>query len=560
MVLPLLAIVCIGLFQPAASLAGAPGTGQISGTVTAEQGEVAGFLVKARNARAGMTYNVFTRSGKYRFPGLKPARYEVWVAQRGFDSPVREMELAAGAAVQADIHVEPEAGFDVAEQFRPRDPHTNRIREDAERVAFDDLYPPGPGRDALVKHCFNCHGTWFHHMRNSPEGWAFMVKNMVDRRSIPNHRQRNIIYTKENFPDGDAELITAYLSEHFGPDDSYRDLKLDELRPNEDVVAEAIYIEYDVPAPEGWRPRSYHDPYIAPDGGVWFNDRANRSLLRIDPDAESAADRVAEEHQAPWPNTSMHGITIDRKGRVYYADIAGGFLGELNPATGEFKRHSTTGDPDESMVQIVVDSKDNVWMGLISGNKLGKLDAATREVTLWDWPTPDTNPYGLIAARDDTIYTAGISKHMIVRFDPGTETFTEYPTPAQPSAPRRLGEDEHGNIWWAEYTGGHIGVLDPRTGTMRAFAFPLAHSRGYDCWPVGKYIWVTEATYETLVRFEPGSVEFVYYPLPLSQPSGNPGVPKIEVEPDGTIWFAYRGLRDRSNPVVAFKPWGNAEK
>jgi virginiamycin B lyase len=245
---------------------------------------------------------------------------------------------------------------------------------------------------------------------------------------------------------------------------------------------------------------------------------------------------------------------------VYFADIAGGFLGELNPATGEFKRYPTTGDPDESMVQIVVDSRDNVWMGLISTNKLGKLDASSREVILWDWPTPDTNPYGLIISHDDKVWTAGISKHMIVRFDPATQTFTEYATPTQPSAPRRLGEDDDGNIWWAEYSGGHVGVLDPRTGSMQQFAFPLAHSRGYDCWPVGRFVWMTEATYQTLVRFEPKTAEFVYYPLPSIQPSGNPGVPKIEVDPEGTIWFAYRGLRDRANPVVAFKPWGNAEK
>lgn len=554
--LALVAIVLLGM-SPSMK---AEDTGSIHGKVTAEAGDVVGFRVKAKLPVANMTWNVFTRDGKYRVPDLTPGSYEVWVAQRGFDSPIQKVDVKPGEKTNLDFHVTVQEGFDVTQQFRQRDPHTFAVRPNVPLVTYEELYPPGPGRDALERHCTVCHGTWFHHLSKPREGWEWTLTNMTDKKSLEGHKRGNIIYTKENFPTEDRVLIADYLTTHFGVEQPYRDLLLDELRPDEDVIADAVFIEYDVPPGPGMKARSYHDPYIAPNGEVWFNDRANRSLLHIDPQARDAAKMVVEEYQAPWPETSMHGIVIDRAGRVYYADIAGGYLGELNPDTGEFKRYETTGDVDESMVQIVVDSKDNVWGGLISGNKLIKLDADTRQISMWDYPTPDTNPYGMIASRDDKIWSAGISKHVIVKFDPVTEEFTEYPTLTQPSAPRRLGEDRHGNIWWAEYVGGHLGMLDPTTGEMKQYPYPLSYSRGYDCWPVGDYIWSTESTYETLVRFDPESETFVYYPIPLSQPSGNPGVPKMEVGKDGTIWFSYRGLRDRPNPVVAFKPWANAER
>lgn len=534
-------------------------TASIHGKVSADRGEVVGFRVKAHLAVAGMTWNVFTRNGQYRIPDLTPGSYEVRVVQYGFESPVRQIQVGPGESVQVDLQLSARPGFDVSEQFRQRDSHTFAIQPGLPLASYDEIYPPGPGRDALEYHCAACHGTWFHHMRKPREGWEWTLANMTDKKSLSARKRGNLIYTPQHFPAEDRQSILDYLTENFGPDVPYRDVKLDELRPDEAVVSEAIYIEYDVPPAAGMKPRSYHDPYIAPNGEVWFNDRANRSVLRIDPDARDLKKMILEEYQAPWPETSMHGITIDRSGRVYYADIAGGYLGELDRDTGTFTRYESTDDVDESMVQIVVDSKDNVWGGLISGNKLFRLDAGTRGVRMWDFPTPDTNPYGLIASRDDKLWAAGISVHKIIRFDPVTEQFTEYPTPTQPSAPRRLGEDRHGNIWWAEYTGGHLGSLDPATGEMKQYRYPLAFSRGYDAWPVGNLIWSTEATYETLVSFDPATESFVYYPLPLSQPSGNPGVPKIEVENDGTIWFAYRGMQGEANPVVAFMPRGNAQ-
>ena len=541
------------------SVAVAEDTATIYGRVTTDGGEVVGFRVKARLPVAAMTWTVFTRGGQYRIPTLTPGEYDVQVVQRGFASPVRHVELKAGERVEADLHLTVQPGFDVAEQFRQRDSHTSVVQPNAPLASYDEIYPPGPGRDALEWHCAVCHGTWFHNMRKPREGWEWTLANMTDRKSLAVHKRGNLIYTPQHFPEQDRRLILDYLTENFGPEAPYRDVRLDELRPDEAVIGDAVYIEYDVPPAPGMRPRSYHDPYIAPNGEVWFNDRANRSVLHIDPEARDAARMIVEEYQAPWPETSMHGITIDRAGRVYYADIAGGYLGELNRETGTFTRYETTGEVDESLVQIVVDSKDNVWGGLISGNKLMRLDAATRSVKMWDFPTPDTNPYGLIVSRDDRLWAAGISKHKIIRFDPATEQFTEFPTPAQPSSPRRLGEDLHGNIWWAEYTGGHLGVLNPASGEMKQYRYPLALSRGYDAWPVGEFIWSTEATYETLVRFDPATEAFVYYPLPLSQPSGNPGVPKIEVGKDGTIWFAYRGVQGGANPVVAFMPRGNAQ-
>jgi len=562
-----LAIVLAGFSGPAPA---AEPTAIIRGSIALSAGKSLAIRVKARDPKAGTTYNVFSRQGQYRVPALPPATYEVWISQRGFDSPRQKVTVKAGETLKLDLKATVTPGFDISQQFQQRDTHTPNYAENKPLVAFDMLYPPGPGRDLLLDKCFVCHSTAFHHMKLDREGWAYVVQRMVDRKSMEGEPLRDIFYTKENFPAKDKELIVDYLAANFNLDSPDRDVKLDEFVPDEAIVSEALYIEYDVPPQKGQRPRSYHDPYVAPNGEIWANDRANHSLVRIDPQASDISKRIVEEHVAPWPDTSMHGITIDRAGRVYYADVNGGYLGELDRSTGQFKRYETTGNMEppwnvppgtrtaESAIQIVVDKDDNVWGNLISSKRIFRLDAKTRQIKTWPLPGVEANPYGMIVAPDGALWVPGASNHTMIRFDPKTEKFTEFKTVIQPSGMRRIGVDAQGNIWAAGYTSGVVERLDPKTGAQKAWPMPLKLSTGYDPWPIGDYLWISEATYQTFVRFDPKTGSFVYYPLPMSQPGRNPGVPKMEIGKDGTIWFTYRSLRDRVNPMVAFKPTANA--
>ncbi len=551
----LLLLACAWVLSSAKISTADEGRASIQGAVTVDRGEVLAFQVKAKDLRGLATYTVFTRKGHYRTPNLSPGDYEVWVAHDGYDSPMEKVSLKPGQALTLDFALRAQAGFDLANEFRPRDVgHTRNDLKGVPQADYDTVYPPGPARTLLEKNCMGCHGTMYNHMRLTATGWREAVDRMTKKRATPidQRHKGNIIY--DHFPADQTEMIYQYLVKNFGADVPPLDIKLDELRPDEDAVADSVFIQYELPPFPGGRPRNFHDPYIAPDGGVWVDDRANRALLRIDPEAKEFSKRIAGQYQTPRTETIMHGITVDSKGRVYYADIAGGYLGELEPRSGEFTIHATNPDPDESMVQIAVDSKDDVWMGLISDKKLGELDGKTRAVKMWDLPGSDCLPYGLVVDHEDKVWMAMVNCGEVVKFDPVTSKFTEYKTPS-PSAPRRLGVDKNGMIWWGEYQGNHLGMLNPKTGKMTEYSFPLRYSRAYDTWPVGDYVWITESTYQTLLRFDTKTKRFTYFPLPETEPGTS--VPKIEVGKDGVIWYAYRGWG--KNTVAAFKPLGNTQ-
>lgn len=82
---------------------GIPGTGSLSGTVSASQPFQAA-RVYAENLDKRMIYMVFTGGGSYRAMNLLPGRYQIWAAKKGFESGApQEIQIQAGDHLEADF-------------------------------------------------------------------------------------------------------------------------------------------------------------------------------------------------------------------------------------------------------------------------------------------------------------------------------------------------------------------------------------------------------------------------------------------------------------------------
>ena len=61
--------------------------GSITGTVSADEGQVHAFRVGAHNLDRGLWYTVFTKNGQYTVPQALPGLYELMVEEPGYISP-----------------------------------------------------------------------------------------------------------------------------------------------------------------------------------------------------------------------------------------------------------------------------------------------------------------------------------------------------------------------------------------------------------------------------------------------------------------------------------------
>ena len=528
---------------PESQGSGISGTGKLSGSVTAPRPFTAA-QVYATNVDKNILYMVYTSGGHYRAPNLLPGSYEVTVRKLGFTAEVQKLTIKAGENATANF------------SLRPADPETVRksqysgsrtIKEDLELVSYDELYPPGPGKEIAENTCIYCHGPNFFPRRQwSAEQWAAAV----DLMSNPKGPVGSIVPPGKLTPP-DRKLLVEYLAKNFGPNSLRRALKLDvELPLDEKALANAMYIEYYLPLDPKLdatnSQRRAQDPHFDNDGNVWYTDRSIPNRVgRLDPRTGQIKDYVL-----PDPKADPHGLTVDRRGQVWWAETRGLHLGRLDPKTGEMVRYSMdvngaiTGGQGHTPV---LDSKQNVWFSVIIGNKIGKWDRQTEKTSLWEVPTPNSFPYGILVDKNDKIWIAEFVGCKVAKFDPTTQKFTEYTPLTKPCLMRRLGMDSKGTVYYGLFSSGKLGKLDPSTGKIVEYSLPVPFSEPYDTWPDPEdNIWIGDGGQSgALIKFDPRTEKFTYYPAPQRG-----DMPKLEITRDGAIWYNPRSAEKAAVGVL----------
>ena len=77
-------------------------------------------------------------------------------------------------------------------------------------------------------------------------------------------------------------------------------------------------------------------------------------------------------------------------------------------------------------------------------------------------------------------YGLEISNQNIVKVDAVTGEITRYSTPTKNSGPRRGRFDAQDRLWFGEFRGNKIGMLDTRTGTFKEWPVPTPWTGPYD--------------------------------------------------------------------------------
>jgi streptogramin lyase/mono/diheme cytochrome c family protein len=525
---------------------GVPTPANLSGQVTADQGVVRAFRVKARDTLHRVSFMVYTVNGRYRLYNLPPGPYEVQVVEQGFESPMQHVDLKTGGNTTVDLVVRARSSPSAVEL-----------------VDYDKAYPPGPGREALQRNCTGCHGrvAWLRYGPHTEEEWRAMVGTMFDPNlNLVGNVHIPMVPVDDISPE-DLDAIVKYLATNHGPDSERQSLKKDELVRDEDALSKALYIEYELPTPpsgnvpEGRpRQRGLHSPAIDPEGMIyWSGTAASDSILRLDPHNLDFETRTKE-----WvvPTETKYGAHPDGiiwlNGKVYFSELGGNGIGELDPKTGEIVTYAT---PTRGGAHtLYADSKGNIWYTVIrgGGGRIGRLNLVTHKAEDWS-PVYGAIFYGLIVDKKDRVWACGLRKSVVVGYDPKTEKFTPYYTPSLGSGPRRLTVDSKDRMWFSEYYEGNLGTVDASTGKMTEYKYPLKYTTPYDLYPDSQdNIWASDDFYESMIKFDQRTKKFTYYPFPLT---AQVDAPKIEGYKDGTMWFYPRGRN--STVVEAFQPTGN---
>jgi virginiamycin B lyase len=148
-------------------------------------------------------------------------------------------------------------------------------------------------------------------------------------------------------------------------------------------------------------------------------------------------------------------------GDVYYASLAGSYVGRVDRATGA----ATVLEPPiagQGSRRVWADRAGRVWVSAWNSGHLFAYDPADGSWRSWRLPGDGPQPYAVFVDDVGSVWLSDFGANALVRFDPATEAFSSFPLPSPGGAVRQL----HGRaaeVWGAE-SGADQLVVVRRTG------------------------------------------------------------------------------------------------
>jgi virginiamycin B lyase len=196
-------------------------------------------------------------------------------------------------------------------------------------------------------------------------------------------------------------------------------------------------------------------PFLAfgPAETVWFVDSWNRTMNLLDPatghvdhyraypDWVPPAIDMGSGSKGPDPQGHfIYGINADSKGIGYFADMAGGNIGKIDPKTGKSSLYPTP-SANSGPRRMHFDPQDKLWFAENYAFKIASFDPKTEQFREWDDPTPWDSPYDVAPDTKGLVWTGGMTTDLVTRLNPETGEITQYLLPTLGANIRRADVD-----------------------------------------------------------------------------------------------------------------------
>jgi len=160
-------------------------------------------------------------------------------------------------------------------------------------------------------------------------------------------------------------------------------------------------------------------------------------------------------------NPGGYGLDVAADGRVWFAEREANKMARLDPETGKIDEFPTPGV--DVPRRMGADWEGNLWVGFHETGKLVKIDQKSGKMTSYQPPTENNGAYHVVAdPKHKVIWLSEQTADKIARFDPKTETWTEFSLPIVESDARRIEIDPSNpnRIWWSGDTSSHLGYIE----------------------------------------------------------------------------------------------------
>ena len=185
-------------------------------------------------------------------------------------------------------------------------------------------------------------------------------------------------------------------------------------------------------------------------GSLWFTGQ-NGVYGRLNPTTQEMAVFDAPRGRGPY------GIATTPGGEVYYASLAGSYVGHIDLETGEAKVLEPP-TPDQGARRVWSDSQGRIWVSEWNAGQVALYDPSSSSWREWKLPNPGARAYAVYVDEDDLIWLSDFGANAVVRFGPVTEEFEVFDLPSNPSNVRQI-LGRRGEVWLPESAADQLVVI-----------------------------------------------------------------------------------------------------
>lgn len=209
------------------------------------------------------------------------------------------------------------------------------------------------------------------------------------------------------------------------------------------------------------------DPYVAPDGTVFFAGQRAHYIGFFNPESEEFGYHELEDGTGP------HTVTVGDDGTVWYAGNRARHIGKMDAVTGEVTKYMMDDEYARDPHTFAFDKNGNIWFTAQGGNGVGYFDITTGDAEVIAVPTERARPYGIrMDPAKEQPWIALFGTHKLATVNPETMELTEIELPREDARPRRLDVTSDGSVWYGDYASGYIGRYRPSDGSFQEWEMP----------------------------------------------------------------------------------------
>jgi virginiamycin B lyase len=175
-------------------------------------------------------------------------------------------------------------------------------------------------------------------------------------------------------------------------------------------------------------------------GVHWFTGQSG-IYGRLDPKSGEMKLFDAPKGRGPY------GIHATPDGTVYYASLAGSFVGKINADGSTTVIQPPT--PRQGARRVWSDSKGNLWVAEWNSGNLSRYEPATGNWSAWRAPGDDPHVYAVYVDETDRVWVSEWSAQAMLRFDPRSEKFEAFRSSSRSANVRQI-HGRRGEVWAPE--------------------------------------------------------------------------------------------------------------